>query len=85
MKFIIHTNTDKDPDNKITDSVISALESFGATIVKDGNDADALIALGGDGTLLRAMHTNPHIPILGINLGTLGFLWRREGKIIKNT
>ena len=37
---------------------------------------DLLIALGGDGTMLRAGHLcAPHgVPILGINLGKFGFL-----------
>lgn len=40
------------------------------------NNVDALITLGGDGTLLDAvMHIgNTQIPVLGINTGTLGFL-----------
>jgi len=38
--------------------------------------AEAVIALGGDGTLLRAakMLNGADIPILGINLGNLGFM-----------
>jgi NAD+ kinase len=38
--------------------------------------ADVLIALGGDGTMLRAGHLCAplHIPVLGINLGRFGFL-----------
>ena len=44
--------------------------------VVSGEDQDLLIALGGDGTMLRAGHlAAPHgIPILGINLGRFGFL-----------
>ncbi len=41
-----------------------------------GGEFDLLIALGGDGTMLRAGHLSgpSHIPILGINLGHFGFL-----------
>jgi NAD+ kinase len=43
--------------------------------VKNG-DFDMLIAVGGDGTMLRAGHLCApcQVPILGINLGRLGFL-----------
>lgn len=37
---------------------------------------DFIISLGGDGTILRQMHRHPQLtaPIVGINLGSLGFL-----------
>jgi NAD+ kinase len=50
------------------------------------NDADIVIALGGDGFLLQTLHDmlDQHRirPVFGMNLGTVGFLmneWRPEG------
>ncbi len=42
----------------------------------EGNPPDMVIALGGDGTLLRASRHvfGTGIPLLGVNLGNLGFL-----------
>ena len=54
------------------DVTISDIHTF-----KDSNfDADYVISLGGDGTLLRsaAMVADREIPIIGINTGHLGFL-----------
>ncbi|MEA2491287.1 MAG: kinase [Acidobacteriota bacterium] len=40
-----------------------------------GRKADLLITFGGDGTLLSvARHAPEHVPIIGVNMGTLGFL-----------
>lgn len=40
-----------------------------------GRHCDLLITFGGDGTLLSiARHAPPHVPIVGVNMGTLGFL-----------
>lgn len=45
-------------------------------LLEDPSTLDALLTLGGDGTLLRGARViSPHaVPILGINLGHLGFL-----------
>jgi len=36
--------------------------------------ADALVTIGGDGTVLKVQHEAPGVPILGINMGGTGFL-----------
>jgi len=43
---------------------------------EDLDSAEAIVVLGGDGAMLRALHnfTGVDLPIYGLNLGTLGFL-----------
>lgn len=51
------------------------------------DEADLVIALGGDGFMLQTLHTllerrGRIVPVFGMNLGTVGFLmneWRRHG------
>jgi NAD+ kinase len=48
----------------------------GVEVVQDGEDADLLVVLGGDGTMLRALKSGlaTHVPVLGVNFGRVGFL-----------
>jgi len=50
-------------------------ERCGVTLV-DGDDADIVIVLGGDGTMLRALarFLGTGVPVIGVNYGRVGFL-----------
>lgn len=54
-------------------TLAAAAKRLGLSVAATGG-ADVVIALGGDGTILRAVHEFPVIPVLGFNLGSLGFL-----------
>jgi NAD+ kinase len=49
--------------------------AHGVEIV-EGDDADLAVVLGGDGTMLRALHRflDTGVPVIGVNFGRVGFL-----------
>ena len=83
-KIALITNIDKDKNltytNKIKELLGADCSVSVATSSEDYPDAicgaDVLIVLGGDGTILTcaSVASEAGVPILGINLGTLGFL-----------
>lgn len=50
-------------------------------------DADCIIVLGGDGTVLQAARDTKklHIPIIGVNLGTLGYMTEIESENLEES
>ncbi len=86
-RFFLITNEAKDPQGVFTNKIADVIKHLGAEAVCVKNERqafmeavgaqiDCALVLGGDGTLLRAARNlmDSGIPLLGINLGTLGYL-----------
>ena len=69
---------------RVTDPEADAIACPGMTVVPPGTDAadgaELVIVLGGDGTLLRAAEFARPVrtPLIGVNLGHIGFLAEAE-------
>ncbi len=94
--FFVITNEVKDPQGGFTDRIVTYIENHGGKAVclkNEKNDfpaqgsfeADCALVLGGDGTLLRAARNlmDGELPLLGINLGSLGYLAEVESAAIE--
>ena len=92
-KFWIVTNDGKDTNHAVTEKVKELLEIAGRSCILCEKDAekniireripdmiDCAIVIGGDGSLIEVARTlwKRDVPILGINMGTLGYLTEVE-------
>jgi NAD+ kinase len=89
-RFLIITNKEKDKDLLVTNKIAAYIEKAGRQVtlsrvssvcegakpVLTATDIECAIVLGGDGTIIQAANDlmSHNIPILGVNLGTVGFL-----------
>ena len=74
MKLFIFAGTYTDPD--VVEEIKKSLQQAGHRLCEEVTDADMIVSLGGDGTLLKAAQLAiKHDKVLtGINCGRLGYL-----------
>ena len=85
-RFCLITNESKDPAGVVTNKITDIIKKRGGALTDRGTDGvDCALVLGGDGTLLRAAGNmlDSDIPLLGINLGTLGYLAEVESVCVE--
>lgn len=76
MKSIaFHVNATKASSGAVRERLSEIARQCGIAVVDaSSGNPDAIVVLGGDGTMLSAVHLFPGIPLLGLNLGSLGYL-----------
>ena len=89
-RFLIITNREKDTDFCVTKKIVAYIDKAGKKAILSSvspiqeearpllipENVDCAIVLGGDGTIIQTANDlmTHNIPIIGVNMGTLGFL-----------
>ncbi len=78
MKILLFKNKFRKSNKRYEDKIKKAIIQNNGSIVENIMDAEVVLSLGGDGTMLSAVRkvvlSHANIPVMGINLGGLGFL-----------
>lgn len=72
MRIAFHVNAGKAEAVAVRDRLAAFAASLGMTVADAS--PEVVVVLGGDGTMLSAVHRHPGVPLLGLNLGSLGYL-----------
>lgn len=69
---------------KRQDYFLQYLKKMGAQLMESPEEAEGILVMGGDGAMLRAIHTfyELEIPFLGLNFGHIGFLMNKPEDVI---
>lgn len=87
LRQVVVTSTVYKPDaHGVVQEIAAGFAGLGVAVIEDPDgtvqiadevpNADLIVAVGGDGTLLSTARrlVGAHIPVIGVNLGKLGFL-----------
>lgn len=72
MRISFHANLDKPGVGAVRTRLAGLAGDLGLTVCEEA--PELVVVLGGDGTMLSAVHRFPGVPLLGLNLGSLGYL-----------
>ncbi len=76
MKFALEVRYGDGPHRAFAERLTEQISASGGEVVAEGTQPDVVVSVGGDGTMLagvrRALAWD--VPVVGFNLGTLGFL-----------
>ena len=81
MKFAVHVRSGRSATSEFAERLKEEINAAGGMVLDhDGDRPDMVLAVGGDGTMLAAVQSAiaHDVPVLGFNLGTLGFLTEAE-------
>lgn len=73
-KIAFHVNSSKRSASDVRNRLAELARECSMEVVDASGSPDAIVVLGGDGTMLSAVHLYPGTPLLGLNLGSLGYL-----------
>lgn len=76
MRFALEVRQGRPGAGAFARKLEAHLSEVGSTVVGPGEECDMVLAVGGDGTMLTAVGRSLQlgVPVLGFNLGTMGFL-----------
>ena len=73
-RIAFHVNSSKPSAPEVRKRLEECARKCGIEVVDSSMSPDVVAVLGGDGTMLSAVHLFPGVPLLGLNLGSLGYL-----------
>ena len=76
MRFALEVRQGRPGTDAFARKLEAHLLDVGSAVVSSDEDCDMVLAVGGDGTMLTAVGRSLQhgVPVLGFNLGTMGFL-----------
>ncbi|MEE8489482.1 MAG: NAD(+)/NADH kinase, partial [Acidimicrobiia bacterium] len=81
MKFALEVRQGRESAGEFAESLSAQIQLLGGSVITDDKTPpDIVVGVGGDGTMLGAVRRSLiwDVPVIGFNLGTLGFLAEAE-------